>query len=317
MSKPSREITVPKIASQVGNSSLYEVLRGIVGRVSSYVNEFASILTAQIAAHISSTSGAHPASAITNTPAGNVAAADVQAAINELDTEKVQNSIATARLWGRTTAGTGAIEEISVGAGLTLAAGSLVATGKVMKAQEFTSGTTTFTTGAGVTTVLVTGCAAGGGAGGFETDTAHGGVGGGGGGESVYRKALTVTGSTGYSVVIGAGGTQGTDSATAGSVTAGGNGGNTSFGALLTLTGGKGSGAVTGTGTGRGGAAGGPGATHGATGISTVAGTGTDAMHGIGGVSFPGGWGAGGQRGAASPATGAGVGGYLLVEWNE
>ena len=33
----------------------------------------------------------HPASAITNTPAGNIAATDVQAAINELDTEKQAN----------------------------------------------------------------------------------------------------------------------------------------------------------------------------------------------------------------------------------
>lgn len=38
--------------------------------------------------HISDTTAAHAASAISNTPVGNIAATDVQAAINELDTEK-------------------------------------------------------------------------------------------------------------------------------------------------------------------------------------------------------------------------------------
>jgi hypothetical protein len=44
--------------------------------------------TAAIAAHLADTTDAHAASAITNTPAGNIAATTVQAAINELDTEK-------------------------------------------------------------------------------------------------------------------------------------------------------------------------------------------------------------------------------------
>lgn len=35
-----------------------------------------------------STAGAHPAAAISNTPAGDIAATDVQAALNELDSEK-------------------------------------------------------------------------------------------------------------------------------------------------------------------------------------------------------------------------------------
>ena len=41
-----------------------------------------------IQSHISSTSNQHPATSITNTPAGNISATTVQAAINELDTEK-------------------------------------------------------------------------------------------------------------------------------------------------------------------------------------------------------------------------------------
>lgn len=42
--------------------------------------------------HIADTTAAHAASAISNTPAGNIAATDVQAAINELDTEKLAKS---------------------------------------------------------------------------------------------------------------------------------------------------------------------------------------------------------------------------------
>lgn len=40
-------------------------------------------------AHVNAVSGAHAASAISNTPAGNIAATDVQTALNELDTEKL------------------------------------------------------------------------------------------------------------------------------------------------------------------------------------------------------------------------------------
>lgn len=54
----------------------------------------ASLLNDAIA-HLSDTSDAHAASAITNTPAGNIAATTVQAALNELDTE-LSAGIATA-----------------------------------------------------------------------------------------------------------------------------------------------------------------------------------------------------------------------------
>jgi len=231
---------------------------------------------------------------------------------------KIQNVSATDRLLGRSTAGAGDVEEISLGTGFSVSGGTLTFTGgKIMRAQEFTSGATVFTTAAGVTEVWVTGCGAGGGCGGEETDTAHGGVGGGGGGESVFRKKLTVTASTGYTVTIGTGGTAGASSSTAGSVTAGSAGGATSFGGLLTLAGGLGSGGVTGTTTGIGAAAGGPGGTSGANGFPPITGaSGTTAVNGAPGVSFPGGWGTGGYHGAASGMR-AGRSGYLLVEWNE
>lgn len=49
-------------------------------------------LQKQISDHFASTANAHPASAISNTPAGDIAATNVQAAINELDTEKLSKS---------------------------------------------------------------------------------------------------------------------------------------------------------------------------------------------------------------------------------
>ena len=45
-------------------------------------------IASTISNHIVDTSDAHDASAISNVAAGNIAATDVQAAINELDTEK-------------------------------------------------------------------------------------------------------------------------------------------------------------------------------------------------------------------------------------
>jgi hypothetical protein len=57
---------------------------------------------------------ASAATDVVNTPAGNIAATNVQAAINELDTEKLANNVsATDRVLGRSTAGAGAVEEIA------------------------------------------------------------------------------------------------------------------------------------------------------------------------------------------------------------
>ena len=52
--------------------------------------------TTDLTAHLNDTSDAHDASAISFTPAGNVAATDVQAAIAELDSEKLSTSAAAA-----------------------------------------------------------------------------------------------------------------------------------------------------------------------------------------------------------------------------
>ena len=106
MSKQTREVTVPKIASQVGDAPLYEVLRDIVRRVSTYVNErFTEALSSHNAILGRSEADAHPASSVTNTPAGNIAATTVQAALDELDTEKIAGSGTTGTLAKFTAAG--------------------------------------------------------------------------------------------------------------------------------------------------------------------------------------------------------------------
>jgi hypothetical protein len=215
----------------------------------------------------------HPASSITFTPYSTISATDVQAAIQELLDE------ATA--------------------------------GKVMRAQEFTSGTTNFTTASGVTEVWVTGC--GGGGGGARGQSSSNGAGGGGGGaHSVYRQKLTVTASTTYSVVIGAGGAGGTN----GNGNNGVAGDNTTFGALLTLTGGSGGVTASTAAGGAGGAAGGMGGTRGIKGESYIATYETLPTDSPGGISFPGGYGAGGM-GVFNGNGQSGNDGYLLVEWNE
>lgn len=55
--------------------------------------------------HVSETSGAHAASAIAFTPAGNVAATTAQAAIEELDTEKITSAQAHEIAWSIMTLG--------------------------------------------------------------------------------------------------------------------------------------------------------------------------------------------------------------------
>jgi hypothetical protein len=46
-----------------------------------------SVVVDSVAAHLADTSGAHAASAISNSPTGNLAATDVQGALNELQTD--------------------------------------------------------------------------------------------------------------------------------------------------------------------------------------------------------------------------------------
>jgi len=193
--------------------------------------------------------------------------------------------------------------------------------GGSFRAQEFlVSGT--WTSPAGVTEVWVTACAGGGGGGGNSTSVTTSCSGGGGGGDSVYRKKLTVTASTAYTITIGAGGAAGVVSATSSSVTAGETGGTTSFGALLSLSGGVGGARTVSDVPGNGGSPGGPGGTVGMTGGYRVATYDPYPRIAYGGTSFPGGYGAGGRgsywRGTGAGSTArAGNQGYMLIEWNE
>ena len=59
-----------------------------------YIEEM-NALDGETGDHIADATGAHAATAISNTPAGNIAATTVQAAINELDTEKLSASATT------------------------------------------------------------------------------------------------------------------------------------------------------------------------------------------------------------------------------
>lgn len=95
------------------------------------------------------------ASNVTNTPAGTIAATNVQTALNELDSEKVPKggvttsslTQSTNKLLGRSTASTGAIEELTVGSNLTLSAGTLSANNQLSGTRQLAQ-TVTFKTGA-------------------------------------------------------------------------------------------------------------------------------------------------------------------------
>jgi hypothetical protein len=138
-------------------------------------------------------------------------------------------TMATSRLLGRTTAGSGAPEEISVGTGLTLSGGSL--SSGVTNRQVFdSSGTWTKPSGFAANSPVYIQVWAGGGSGG------KGSTAGGGGGGGAYNERWTVLSALGATetVTVGTGGV--------GRIinSAGAAGGNSSFGALVTAFGGAG-----------------------------------------------------------------------------
>lgn len=165
-------------------------------------------------------------------------------------------TMATGKLLGRSTAGTGSAEEISVGGSLALSSGSLATS---FNAQSFTAaGTSTWTKPSGATFVMVEVWASGGGGGGGAkgaTSTARSGGHGGGGGAYTSRLFFASELPPTVSVTVGAGGTAGlgatVDSGNGGS---GGNGATSSFGNFLLAYGGYGSG-VSGANPGPGGGA--------------------------------------------------------------
>jgi hypothetical protein len=143
-------------------------------------------------------------------------------------------SQSTSKILGRTTAGTGAVEELNVAGNLELSAGTLTSTSTDV--QIFTS-SATWTKPAGAKSVNIQLFGAGGGGGGGRKNTQSGmqkGGGAGGGGGSYLNITLpaSVLGNTEF-ITIGAGGTSGTGTAINGNGGVGGVGGNTTFNSLI------------------------------------------------------------------------------------
>lgn len=164
----------------------------------------------------------------------------------------------TARILGRTTASSGAIEEITVGSGLSLAAGSLTSTASgnpTVDVQTVTAtGAGTWTKPSGGQTMCAVEVTGAGGSGGKGAAAAAGG--GGGGGQHIRRfVVMSGLGAT-EALSIGAGGAAQTVASTDGNA-----GGNSTFGSAGTLITAYGGGPGMGTGSGGingGGGGGGP-----------------------------------------------------------
>jgi len=173
-------------------------------------------------------------------PASTIVNADVSASA-AIEVSKLSQS--TSKILGRTTSGTGSVEELSVAGNLTLSTGTLTAT--TTDVQIFTS-SGTWTKPANAKSVNIQLFGGGGGGGGGRKDTAaittkSGGGGGGGGGYlniTIPAAALLAS----ESVTIGAGGTAGSGNISTGGGGNGGSGGTTIFKSLLCLGGTGGSG---------------------------------------------------------------------------
>jgi hypothetical protein len=204
----------------------------------------------------------------------------------------------TSRLVGRSTASLGAMEEITVGAGLALNAGALAATTGIDRQVFNASATWTKPAGFPSTALVLLEAWGGGGSGRRDSGGITNASGGGGGGYAYRWLTLADLGPT-ETITIGAGG-----AARSGSNQNGAAGGNTTIGSLLDAFGGGGGGSFATPGGGGGmagaGTTGSVGSVH-----STVYGGGSGGFDNSGAVpATPSGWGGGGGGGGASGAAG-------------
>ena len=166
---------------------------------------------------------------------------------------------ATARILGRTTASAGAVEEISIGTGLSLSAGQLSATasgGATTQTDVYSSnGTWTKPAGAKMVEFVVVGGGGGGGAGRRgATSTTRGGGGGGAAGAACVGVANASNFGSTETITVGAGGNGGANSADDTNGQNGTQGGSSSIGTIITALGGNGGAGGTSSAGGNGGA---------------------------------------------------------------
>jgi hypothetical protein len=271
---------------------------------------------AALTTHLGNTTDAHDASAISYLGSTNLSATNVEAALDELDTEKhpLMTSASQAEMQAGSEAALRAMSPLRIAQAISAltppSSGGLIgftvytATGSYLKATNNPS-------------FVIVEVIGGGGSGGYS-NTASVGFGGGGAGGFSREKILASSLASSETVTIGAGGTP------PGVNNAGNAGGTSSFGAFCSATGGSGGATSGGNGGGGGVGSGGDLNTSGGAGGSP-----NGAYSGEGGNSFysggprgvtaavgtAGSFGSGGSGGSGSGGQGGAGGAGLVIVW--
>lgn len=153
---------------------------------------------------------------------------------NAVTFPKIQN-IGTSTILGRSTAGTGNIEQLTLSGNFLLSGGILSTIGRELLDIALFTSNGTWVTPDGCNLIVVYTVGAGGGGGGVSGSGSNAAAGGGGGGGAFGINLITSGFSPSQTVTIGGGGNGGVAGNNDGN-----NGGTTSFGALISVTGGRG-----------------------------------------------------------------------------